>query len=55
MCQRQSAYRFTVTGVLLDALRPDMAFSLERFCQKVYRTSQLLGDDIVRELIGQRV
>ena len=55
LCQRQSAYRFTVTGVLLDALRPDMAFSLERFCQKVYRTSQLLGDDIVRELIGQRV
>lgn len=55
LCHRQSAYRFTVTGVLLDALRPDMAFSLERFCQKVYRTSQLLGDDIVRELIGQRV
>ena len=53
--QRQSAYRFTVTGILLDTSRPGMEFSLERFCQKIYRTSQLLGDDIVRELIGQRI
>lgn len=53
--QQQSARRFTVTGILLDVSKPGMEFSLEQFCQKIYRTSQLLGDDIVRELIGQRV
>ncbi len=44
----QAARQFTVTGVLLDKGDPGMAFSLEPFCQNIYRTSELLGDEIVR-------
>ena len=53
--QEQTARRFTVTGVLLDKGTPGMDFSLREFCQDIYRTSQLLGDDIVRELVSKRV
>ena len=53
--QEQAARRFTVTGVLLDKGSPGMDFSLKEFCQDIYRTSQLLGDDIVRELVTKRV
>lgn len=48
----QAARRFTVTGVLLDKGTPGMAFSLQAFCQNIYRTSELLGDEIVRELVN---
>ena len=51
----QSARRFTITGVLLDKGNPGMDFSLKPFCQNIYRTSELLGDDIVRELVAKRV
>ena len=53
--QEQTAHRFTVTGVLLDKEKPSMDLSLRPFCQNIYRTSQLLGDDIVRELVVKRV
>ncbi len=53
--EEQNVHRFTVTGVLLDKGDPGMDFSLKQFCQNIYRTSELLGDDIVRELIGSRV
>ena len=53
--REQAAHRFTVTGVLLDQGTPGMDFSLKAFCQDIYRTSQLLGDDIVRELVSKRV
>ena len=52
--QAQAARRFTITGVLLDKGSPGMDFSLKAFCQDIYRTSQLLGDDIVRELVTKR-
>ena len=48
--QKQSERRFTVTGVLLDKGKPGMEFSLKSF----YRTSELLGDEIVRELVNKR-
>ena len=41
--------------MLLDKGDPGMAFSLEPFCQNIYRTSELLGDEIVREMITKRV
>ena len=50
----QANRRFTVTGVLLDKDSPGMAFSLEKFCQNIYRTSELLGDEIVREIVAKR-
>ena len=53
--QEQAERRFTVTGVLLDKENPSMDFSLKEFCQSIYRTSLLLGDDIVRELVAKRV
>lgn len=53
--KEQSARKFTVTGILLDAGSPGMDFSLTPFCQKIYRTSELAGDEIVRGLVFQRV
>ena len=53
--RQQTAHRFTVTGVLLDKEVPGMDFSLRTFCQNIYRTSELMGDDIVRELVSRRV
>ena len=51
---KRGALGFTVTGVLLDAGSPGMAFSLETFCRSVYRTSELFGDDIVQKLVEAR-
>ena len=53
--KEQTARKFTVTGILLDAGTPGMDFSLTPFCQKIYRTSELAGDEIVRSLVAQRV
>ena len=53
--KEQAARKFTVTGILLDVGNPGMAFSLTPFCQKIYRTSELAGDEIVRGLVTQRV
>lgn len=46
----QAAHHFTVTGILLDEGHAGMDFSLKPFCQKIYRTSELTGDDIVQSL-----
>ena len=51
----QAARRFAITGVLLDKGSPGMDFSLKSFCRNIYRTSELLGDEIVRELVANRV
>ncbi len=53
--KEQTARKFTVTGILLDAGSPGMDFSLTPFCQKIYRTSELTGDEIVRGLVTQRM
>ena len=53
--QEQAERRFTITGVLLDNDSPGMEFSLRSFCQNIYRTSELAGEDIVRELVSKRV
>jgi len=51
----QISHRFKVTGILMDKGDPNMDFSLKAFCQNIYRTSELLEDDIVRELVSKRV
>ena len=51
----QSELRFTVTGILLDEGNADMDFSLKPFCQNIYRTSELTGDQIVGEIMLDRV
>ena len=46
----QTKHRFTVTGVLLDQDDVGMDFSLNSFCQNIYRTSELTGEQIVQSL-----
>lgn len=46
----QATHHFTVTGILLDKEQENLACSLKPFCQKIYRTSEAYGDDIVRSL-----
>ena len=55
LAKEQAARRFTVTGVLLDQGSPGMDFSLRAFCQNLYRTSELVGDEIVQQLVSSRV
>ena len=52
--EQQAELGFTVTGILLDA-GGGMDFSLKEFCEKVYRTSELTGDEIVRDMTARRV
>lgn len=49
---KQGEHRFTVTGVLLDKATPGMGFSLKAFCQNIYRTSELMGEEIVQSLVS---
>jgi uncharacterized protein with von Willebrand factor type A (vWA) domain len=52
--RKQSELAFKVTGVLLDTDIGAGDFSLQPFCQTIYRTSEMFRDDIVQELINQR-
>ena len=51
----QAARRFTVTGILLDKGKPGRTFSLKEFCQDIYRTSELTGEEVVGALVRGRV
>lgn len=51
----QMAWHFDITGILLDADRSAAEFSLSQFCQKIYRTSELAGEEIVQALVSDRV
>ena len=53
--EKQVEQRFTITGILLDQESKGMDFSLKTFCQNIYRTSELTGEAIVRELMNGRV
>ena len=53
--RKQSELAFKVTGVLLDMDIGAGEFSLQPFCQTIYRTSEMFRDDIVQDLINQRV
>jgi len=53
--EHQIARKFTVTGILLDMGCAGMDFSLKSFCQKIYRTSQLAGEEIVSNLVSDRI
>ncbi len=51
----KSELGFTVTGLLLDTESSGFAFSLEPFCERVYRTSEIAGDGIVCDLLVGKV
>ena len=55
LAKEQASRRFTVTGILLDQGNPGMEFSLRAFCQNIYRTSELVSDEIVRRLVSRSV
>ncbi len=46
--------KFKVTGIVIDTDATDMSFSLEPFCEKVYRLSELTGDDIAADIIKRK-
>ena len=52
--KEQTEKHFTITGILLDQDVAGMDFSLKTFCQNIYRTSELTGDDVVRAVISER-
>lgn len=52
--EEQSARRFTITGILLDQGNVGMDFSLKPFCQNIYRTSELTGEQIVQKIVTGR-
>ena len=52
--KEQTAKHFTITGILLDKGVAGMDFSLKTFCQNIYRTSELTGDDVVRAVVSER-
>ncbi len=53
--REQAERKFKVTGILLDTKEMISDFSLEPFCQQIYRTSQIIEDEIVQNIISQRV
>lgn len=50
----QAMRHFTITGILLDANSSFSEFSLSTFCRKIYRTSELTGNEIVSRIITDR-
>jgi uncharacterized protein with von Willebrand factor type A (vWA) domain len=53
--EHKASRGFRVTGVLLDAESPGMSFSLEGFCEKILRVSELSREQIAESLISARV
>lgn len=52
---KQAACGFTITGILMDQDSPGMKFSLEPFCNEIYRISELGGDRVAEALLSKRV
>ena len=50
--RQQAQHHFTVTGILLDTDCTYMDFSLKSFCQNIYRTSEMVGEEIVRQIVS---
>ena len=46
--------KFKVTGILIDTNEADAGSSLEPFCEKVYRLSEMTGDDIATAIITSK-
>ena len=48
---KQAANNFKITGILLDTNASIRHFSLDAFCQQIYRTSELLAEEIAQKII----
>ena len=53
--RERTARGFQLTGILLDQEDAGFAFTLQEFCNSVYRTSQLSQDQIAQQLVVSRV
>ena len=51
---KSNQLNFNVTGIVIDANSPGMMFSLEPFCEKVYRLSEMTGDNIAASIITSK-
>ena len=51
---KSNQLKFDVTGIVIDVDCPGMTFSLEAFCEKVYRLSEMTGDDIAAAIITSK-
>ena len=51
---RKAELKFSVTGILLDR-EHCFDFSLQKFCDEMFRTSQLCNEDIVNKIIAERI
>ena len=54
LSQKKAELAFQITGILLDTDVGTEDFSLKPFCNTVYRTSEMLREDIVHKLITER-
>lgn len=52
--EAQSVKKFKVTGILLDQGGPGFQFSLQPFCERIYRTSELSMEQIASEVVTSR-
>lgn len=52
--ETQAAKKFKVTGILLDQGGPRFQFSLQPFCEQIYRTSELSMEQIASEVVTSR-
>lgn len=55
LADKQATLAFRITGILLDTDVGASDFSLKPFCQAIYRTSEVVRDDIVQTLVNQQV
>ena len=49
----QAEKHCSVIGLLLDTENPERPFSLEQFCERVYRVSELAAEDIEQDLFKE--
>ena len=52
--EKSNQLKFDVTGIVIDADSPGMKFSLEAFCENVYRLSEMTSDDIAAAIITSK-
>ena len=55
LSEKQRLLKFSVTGILMDTAMCSDDSSLTPFCNRIYRTSEMLPDNLVNDLICQRI
>jgi uncharacterized protein with von Willebrand factor type A (vWA) domain len=53
--QQLREQKMTVTGVLLDEGSPGFEFSLEPFCERVYRASEIAQGEIMKQILSSNI